>query len=181
MNKLMMAAALVVSATAATPATPQQVDALGPMAAELRNRVGTWQVEARLQLQPGAAPITISARAESKLVGGRWLVTELRAADMDGPGFEGVGVNGYDAARGRYVGFWIDGTRGQAIAVEGDYDPAARVFRTTSQERSGDRTVAVVSETRTLGPDEEVTTFIATDAQGQPFERMRLHYRRVAS
>ena len=87
------------------------------MAETLRGRVGRWCVEAHLQLAPEARPVTINAVSESRLVGGRWLLTEMR-----GPGFEGVGLNGYDAATGRYTGYWVDGTRGFTIPVEGDYD-----------------------------------------------------------
>ena len=69
---------------AATAASAADEDLLGPMASDLRNRVGRWCVEAHLQLTPEARPAVINAVAESRLVGGRWLVTEMR-----GRGFEG--------------------------------------------------------------------------------------------
>lgn len=150
-------------------------DPLGPMAETLRNRVGRWCVEAHLQLTPEARPVTINATSESRLVGDRWLLTEMR-----GPGFEGVGLNGYDPATRRYTGYWVDGTRGFTIPVEGDYDPAAGVFRTVSTERRADGTVvAVRSETRSGAPGEEVTLFTAPDARGRPYQRMRLSARRA--
>ncbi|HYD13361.1 MAG TPA: DUF1579 family protein [Allosphingosinicella sp.] len=148
---------------------------LGPMAGDLRNRIGHWCVEARLQLTPQARPVTVRAAVESRLIGGRWLVTEMR-----GPGFEGVGLNGYDPATRRYTGYWADGTRGFTVPVDGEYDSAARIFRTHSVERRANgESVVVHSETRRDGPDGEVTTFTTTDAQGRPYERMVMRYRRA--
>ena len=160
-------------------ASPQ--DPLGPMADQMRNRVGTWCVEARLQFTPQARAIQVDAVAESHLLGERWLVTELHG--MEGrTGFHGLGVNGWDSAVGRYTGYWVDNTRGMTIPVEGDYDAAAGVFRTRSVERRAEGgPVTVLSETSSLGPDEELVSFTAPDAEGRPYERMRLHYRRARS
>lgn len=166
------AALLGASAAAQTPD-----DALlGPMAAEMHNRVGRWCVEAHLQLTPEARPVVIHAVAESHLVGGRWLVTEMR-----GPAFQGLGLNGYDPGIRRYTGYWVDGTRGFAVPVEGDYDAAARVFRTRSTERRADgASVTILSETRADGPDGEMTSFTAPDRNGRPYQRMLMLYRRAA-
>jgi len=151
---------------------------LGPMAELIENRVGVWDVVARLQLTPSASPVLIAAIAEHRIVGGRWLVSELRSVDgMDG--FHGLGVNGFDSRAGHYTGYWIDGSRDFAIPVTGRYDPATRTFRTTSIERRSDgSTIEVQSETVTIGPDREETTFTAPDANGRPYVRMRLTYSR---
>jgi hypothetical protein len=164
--------ALLAAATASSAAD----DALlGPMASELRGRVGRWCVEAHLQLTPEARPVVINAVAESRLVGGRWLVTEMR-----GPGFEGLGLNGFDPGSGHYSGYWVDGSRGFTVPVEGDYDPAERVFRTRSTERRANgASVTILSETRPDGPDGETTSFIAPDARGRPYQRMLMLSRRA--
>lgn len=163
------------TALASTPAAAADDALLGPMASELRARVGRWCVEARLQLTPQARQVTIHALAESRLVGDRWLLTQMR-----GPGFDGVGLNGFDPATGRYHGYWADGTRGFAVPVDGDYDRAGRVFRTLSTERRANgESVVVRSETRPNGPDEEATIFTVPDSAGRPYERMRLTSRRA--
>lgn len=168
-------AALIIAAGTAHAQIPATDALLGPMAGDLRNRVGRWCVEARLQLTPRARPVTIRAVAENRLIGGRWLVTEMR-----GPGFEGFGLNGYDPATRRYTGYWADGTRGFTVPVDGEYDGAAGVFRTRSVERrSNGESVEVRSETRRDGPDGEITIFTAPDAQGRAYERMVLRYRRA--
>jgi hypothetical protein len=162
-------------------AVPGDEALLGPMSAQLRNRVGTWCVEARLQFTPQARPILVEAVAESRLLGERWLVTELRGMDGRG-GFQGIGVNGYDPALGRYTGYWVDSTRALAIPVDGEYDSGTGVFRTVSTERRAQGgAVTVTSETRSLGPDEEVVRFVVPDAEGRPFERMVLRYRRTGT
>lgn len=161
--------------TVSTMATAADDALLGPMASDLRNRVGRWCVEAHLQPTPEARPVVINAVAESRLVGGRWLVTEMR-----GPGFEGVGLNGFDPQSGHYSGYWVDGSRGFTVPVEGEYDAAARVFRTRSTERRANgASITVLSETRRDGPDGEVTRFIAPDARGRSYQRMLMLSRRA--
>lgn len=172
-----LAAAFILVAAQPVPA---QDDALGPMAAQLRDRVGSWCVEARLQFTPEARPLTIAATAESRFLGERWLVTEMRGMDGRG-GFHGLGVNGYDPARQIYTGYWIDGTRGFTVPVEGRFDPSSGVFTTRSIERRGNGEAIVVSETRATGPDEETTTFTAPDANGRPYRRMVLRSTRARS
>lgn len=176
------AAVLLIGAGASAQETPvrnQAIRALGPMAEQLQNRVGAWCVNARLQLTPQARPVRIQAVAEGRLIGGRWLVTELRGAEMGGAGFHGLGVNGFDPATGRYTGYWIDNTRGYAVPVTGDFDASTNVFRTESTERRADGTsITVLSETRTISPGFERVTFTAPDARGRPYERMVLEYRR---
>jgi len=173
------------SVSAAAQEAPRHPEArarlLGPMAEALENRVGSWDVTAELQLTPSARPVVIAAVAENRIVGGRWLVSELRSADgMNG--FSGLGVNGFDAQSGHYNGYWIDGSRGFAIPVTGHYDPASRTFRTTSVENRADGSaITVVSETVTIGRDREETIFTAPDAEGRPYVRMRLTYRRRAA
>ena len=165
LRSAILAAAVCLASGA--PAQPTRDAALlGPMAQRLNNLVGTWQVKAQIQFTPSAAPVTIEAVAENRLVGGRWLISELRSRDgMNG--FHGIGVNGYDPAAGKYVGYWIDSTRSLLIPVEGAYDESARLFRTTSVERNRDgKTTTVISETRVIGPDQEVTTFTAPDSGG---------------
>jgi hypothetical protein len=104
----------------------------------------------------------------NRLLGGRWLVSE-----MSGGGFQGMGVNGYAAAQGRYVGYWIDGMQAAAVSVEGDFNAATGVFTTRSVEAApGGRQITVVSETRMVSPDREETVFTAPDASGRPFVRM---------
>jgi len=183
--------ALVVASSFEAAAAPQHQAApipetqqrlLGPMAADLLRRVGTFRVRAELRLTPQGRTVTIEATAVGRLVGGRWLVTEIKTDDEGAamPRFEGLGVNGYDAEANRYVGYWVDGTRGIAVPVQGTFDPEGRVFRTSSSERRSDGSViTVTSETRRTGDESEVTTFWAPDENGRPYIRMVLTYTRL--
>ena len=180
---LVAGAVMMPPAAAQTGPSEAQSALLGPMADVLLTRVGTWDVRADLRLQPNARPVSIKAKATSKLIGNRWLVTELQGVEAKGmPRFEGLGVNGFDPGAGRYVGYWVDGTRGLAIPVSGTYDPGSGVFTTSSVERNRDgSTTAVRSETRRTSADTEVTTFTATDAKGRSHVRMLLTYTRAGS
>jgi len=170
-------------ANAQKPAGPNATDAaLGPMAATIRNRVGEWEVQAKLQFTPKTRPVVIHARATSRLLGDRWLITEFTDESRDPamPSFAGLGVNGYDPDQRHYVGYWVDSSRGLAIPVTGEYDPKSGVFRTVSVERQRNgKSVTVVSETRSVDANTEQTTFTAPDADGRPFVRMQMTYTRA--
>ncbi|HEX8364913.1 MAG TPA: DUF1579 family protein [Allosphingosinicella sp.] len=175
MISIAFVAALMLAVPGAPGSAPNAAQ-LGPMAELLAGRVGRWCVEAHLRLRPEAPALSVAATADGRFLGGRWLVTELH-----GMGFSGLGVNGYDPQRALYTGYWIDGTRGIPIPVEGRFDPATGIFRTVSRERGADgRMIEVSSETRRISPDEEITRFTAPDGRGGRFERMVLRYRRAA-
>ena len=74
----------------------------------LKEQAGTWNVVARLYLDPAKAPV-ISKGVETNTVvaGGLWLKSELRA-EMGGQAFEGHGLFGYDTHQGAHVGTWVD-------------------------------------------------------------------------
>jgi hypothetical protein len=179
----LMACGMSTPASSQKPSGPTASDAaLGPMAATIRNRVGEWDVQARLQFTPKTRPVVIHARATSRLLGDRWLVTEFtdESRDPEMPSFAGLGVNGFDPDQHHYVGYWVDSSRGLAIPVTGEFDPRSGVFRTVSVERQRNgASVTVVSETRSLDPNTEQTTFTAPDAQGRPFVRMQMTYTRA--
>jgi len=140
---------------------------MGPMTDTLKARVGTWNVEMRFR--PAAdAPESVSEATQTNRLVGHWLVSELDG-QMGTMPFSGVGLNGYDATRGIYVGTWCDSLSSRITPVEGRYEPSTGLFVTTSQEetKSGPRTVT--STTRTIDANHEETTIDAVDAKGRHF------------
>ena len=80
--------------------TPETMAALAVLAED----VGTWDTELSITPYPGADPQLTRGAAVSRLVGGRWLVTDQRTES----GFEGHGVYGWNQDLGAYVSAWVD-------------------------------------------------------------------------
>jgi hypothetical protein len=164
---------LVLPATASTQNTE-----LGPMADVLQNRIGDWNVEIEFRPAATAKPFVSKATETSRLVGGKWLLSEFHG-DMGGTPFNGIGLNGYDPKTGKYVGMWIDNLANAVEPTEGRYDPATKTFSTTSEEKSASGTRMVTSTTRTIDADTEVTTLETIDADGKPYTRMTMRMSRA--
>ncbi len=83
----------------ATPGEPHK---------QLASPAGSWTTQTKEWLEPGKPPTESTGSAEMKtLLDGRFLQQEF-TGDMMGQPFSGIGIDGYDNLRKRYVTAWID-------------------------------------------------------------------------
>lgn len=110
---------------AASPG-PQEESAAPPLSAELQRLeawVGTWDAEVTLmgQTSPGRETCRIDC-------GGYWLVTEHSGSFLGMP-FQGKGFTGFDAARGRFTGAWVDSSGGpMSHYIDGSFSADGKRF-----------------------------------------------------
>ena len=70
--------------------------------------VGSWTTTTKEWMEPGKPPTESTGTAEMKmLLDGRFLQQEFNSQMMGQP-FSGIGIDGYDNLRKRYVTTWID-------------------------------------------------------------------------
>jgi hypothetical protein len=60
-------------------------------------------------------------------LGGMWLSSVLEG-EAGGQKFSGRGFDGYDAAKKKYVGVWIDSISASPMTMEGTYDKEKKVL-----------------------------------------------------
>jgi len=83
----------------ATPGEPHKLFA---------SLAGSWETKTKEWMEPGKPPTESTGSAEMKmLLDGRFLYQEFNG-NMMGQPFSGVGIDGYDNLRKRYVSTWID-------------------------------------------------------------------------
>lgn len=100
----------------------------------LARRVGTWKVQARFWMAPGAPPEVSEGKTEASLImGGRYVMEEFEMSTPDGP-FHGLGIVGYDNIKKRYQSIWIDSMSTGVMTAEGTGDQEARAVDYTGQE-----------------------------------------------
>ena len=98
----------------------------GPEHEVFRKDVGTWDAAVEVRFAPGQPPQVSKGQATRRLAcGGLWLITEFM---NETTGFEGHGVFGYDPARKKYVGTWVDPMRTFMATSEGTWDAAAKTM-----------------------------------------------------
>lgn len=93
----------------------------------LAQLVGEWDTDAEANLGPGIPPVKCTGTASDRMVGGLWMVTEQTMAVSDPP-MTGVMTIGYDPAKKKFIGTWIDSMTAHLWKYEGTLDAAGKVL-----------------------------------------------------
>ena len=81
---------------------------------------------------PDAPPETSKGVETNRMLGGLWLIGEFQG-EFGGQPFLGHGVTGYDTAKQKYVGSWVDNATAKIMALEGTYDAKTRTLTFTTE------------------------------------------------
>ena len=105
---------------------------------------GTWSYNIKMWMDPdpSAKPQESKGTATRKsMMGGRYFVMDV-GGKMQMPGadgkmkdmeFKGMGIDGYDNVKKKFVGSWIDNMGTGIMFSEGTYDPATKTFTYTGE------------------------------------------------
>ena len=163
--------ALAPSLALAQPAMPQP----GPEHEMLKKDVGTWDATVEMFMDPGGAPGVSKGTETVSMLGGFWQVSEFKS-EMMGQPFEGRGAMGYDPAKKKYVGTWVDSMTPGYYTTEGTYDPATKTLTATMEGPGPDGAIAKTKETTEWkDADTRVFTMYGPDAKSV---MMRITYKR---
>ena len=99
----------------------------GPEHEMLKKDVGTWDATVEMFMAPGAPPAVSKGTETVTMMGGFWQLTEFKS-EMMGQPFEGRGAMGYDPAKKKFVGTWVDTMAPAYYTVEGTYDAATKTL-----------------------------------------------------
>jgi len=163
--------ALAAPALAQMPPMPQP----GPEHEMLKKDVGTWDATVEFFMGPGAPPAVSKGTEVVTMLGGFWQITEFKS-EMMGQPFEGRGTTGYDPAKKKYVGTWVDTMSTGVALAEGTYDPATKTMTGWMESRDPSGAVVKMKETTEWkDADSRVFTMYAPDGQSVS---MRITYTR---
>lgn len=105
---------------------------------------GTWNfvVKSWMSPDPDAKPDESKGTAVRKpIMDGRYYVVDVTGKmELPGPDgkkkemtFKGMGLEGYDNVKKKFIGTWCDNMGTGIMMSEGDYDPATKTFTYTSE------------------------------------------------
>ena len=136
---MILAGAVIVAAFLAGRAVPQDIDPKemdmaeamkawqeaatpGKHHAWLERFVGTWDVEMKMWMEPGAAPMSSKGTTETKwLMRGRWIISTTKlAVPMLGKDLESVRILGYDNFRRKFVEVMVDNMNTHMVTSSGN-------------------------------------------------------------
>jgi hypothetical protein len=93
----------------------------------LNQFVGEWKTEAECYMDPGKPPIKITGTETVRSLGGFWIVGEGKSEAM-GMSFSNILTLGYDPAKKKYVGTWVDSMTGYLWKYEGTVDASGKTL-----------------------------------------------------
>ena len=163
--------ALAVPALAQMPPMPTP----GPEHEMLKKDVGTWDATVEMFMAPGAPPSVSKGTETVTMLGGFWQLTEFKS-EMMGQPFEGRGATGYDPAKKKYVGTWVDTMTPGYYTVEGTYDAATKTMTAVMEGPDPSGAVMKTKET-TEWKDADTRVFTMYAPDGQTVG-MRITYKR---
>ena len=115
---------------AAENKTPPKMPDMPPPAREhawLEQFAGEWDTEAEITCQPDQPSMICKGTETARLLGGFWLIAQGRG-ELPGMIFESVLTIGYDEARGKYVGSWVDSMTAHLWKYEGTVNAAGTIL-----------------------------------------------------
>jgi hypothetical protein len=138
--------------------------------------VGTWDAVIKVFGAPGQVVNETKGVANNHLIAaGRWLVMDFKG---DG-GFEGHGIYGFDPARGKYVGTWVDTMRTALAQLEGTWDADKRTMTFVGEMKTADgRTVRWREVTEHVDDRTQVYRSIVPTPDGKEHVALEVVYRR---
>jgi hypothetical protein len=129
--------------------------ALGEQHKEFAKAVGDWETTCRIYMAPGVPPMESKGTATFKtILGGRFLVQEYKS-EMMGQPYEGMGIEGYDNFKKKYVSIWMDSMSTGIWSSAGDCDSTGKTCTyygamddpvTGVQDKMGKMVVRVVDD-----------------------------------
>jgi hypothetical protein len=108
----LVAVALVVPSLAAEPPAPAKDHEW------LKQFAGEWEAEAEIVVEPGKPAAKYRGTESTRILGGFWLVSEMKGTLLDAP-FAGLMTVGYDTEKKKFVGSWVCSACDRLFKYEG--------------------------------------------------------------
>lgn len=152
----------------------------GPQHEQFKRLAGSWTTSTKSWYpNPNEASTSKGKSRFTLLMGGRYLRQDFRN-QFDGEPFQGMGILGYDNAKKKYVGIWIDNHGTGIMHSEGSYDKKTKTMTETGVSSSpiGDMKFKMVTEYKE--DDKFVFTMYEVKSDGEN-KMMEITYTRANS
>jgi hypothetical protein len=151
---------------------------------------GSWTYTIKLWMNPDpSAPPQQSkgTAARKSIMGGRYVMMDV-TGKMQMPGedgkmkdvqFKGIGIDGYDNAKQKFVSAWIDNMGTGIQFSEGTYDPANKTLTYTSEIEMMPGMKTPVREALKIADKDHMTLEWYETRSGQEKKTMEINYTRA--
>jgi len=159
----------------------QKMNSLGKEHERFKKMVGIWDVNSKMWFAPGMEPVESKGHAEMRLIlGGRYIEQKYECPMMGMP-YQGLGFEGYDKIKKKYVSIWMDSMGTGIFYSEGTADETGKVFTYIGKMDdpfSGEKDKPVKSVGREINDDKVVFEMYETRPDVGEYKSMELTYTR---
>jgi hypothetical protein len=123
----------------------------------LQKFVGDWDTESKGMMGPDQPPVECAGTLTSRTLGGFWVVNEMKGDVMGAP-MTGIQTIGYDAAKKKYVGTWVDSMTSYMWQYEGQVDNTGKILTLEAEgpNFSADGKLATFHDVYEFTSDDEI-------------------------
>ncbi len=123
----------------------------------LHKFTGEWTTQIETSMAPDQPTMQCSGTLSSRQIGGFWVLNEMKG-DMGGSPMVGIQTIGYDEAKKKYVGTWVDSMTAFMWKYEGSVDPAGQTLTLQADGPSfkGDGKLAKFQDIYEFKSDDEI-------------------------
>ena len=176
LKRSLIVAVALSTAAAAHAQDMFQMPKPGPEHELLKKDVGTWDATVEMLMPP--APPSKGVETNTLGPGGLWLINDFKSAMMGAP-FQGHGITGWDPAKKKYVGTWVDSMSTSLSVTESTYTAADRSmtgYINTVGPDGGPMKLKAVTQMK--DDDTRVFTMYMPGPDGKEAASMRITYKR---
>ena len=142
--------------------------------------VGKWNLAFKSWMDPKVPPMDSTGTAEAKAILGDRFVQITVSSTFMGKPFSGVAINGYDKARKKFVGTWMDSMSTGIAVSEGTGDASGEVI--TSHMKGTDPVTGKETRMRIVGrwqSDDKLVEEFHENKGGKEVKMMEITYTRA--
>jgi len=165
----LLSSLMLLASTAVAQEPPQP----GPEHVKLKQLEGTWDATMNFGGQESKATVTYKME-----LGGFWLTSNFEG-EFAGQKFQGRGLDGYDPAKKKYIGVWVDSMSTSPVVSEGTFDKDGKVLTMTGEGPGPDgKPVRYKMTTEHKDKDTQIFTMFAPGPDGNEATMFTVTYKR---
>jgi len=157
------------------------MNAMGPEHKRFEKMVGTWDTESRMWLFPGSEATLSKGTAVFRLIFDGRYVEQKYKCSMGDEQFEGLGIEGYDNFKKKYVSVWMDNSSTGICMSLGTFDESGKICTYEGKmddPMTGQKDKVVKSVAREITADKVVFEMYDKTPGGDEFKTMEITYTR---
>lgn len=152
---------------------------LAPEHGAFKTLVGKWKTASKVFYENPTNPPVSEGTAEFELLlDGRFVQQKLKT-NFGGKPFEGLGITGFDKAKKKYVGIWVDNAGTGIMHTVGTYNEKSKTMMEVGHSSSPLGEMKMRMITKTISDDEFVFTMYMQMPGAEEMKGLEIKYTRI--